>query len=267
MGGAKTLGNFPRFGALQSDDNTANPGGMLVKIVGKNGTAYGIVGVLTPDADGISAPNDDDERALATVAFTFGVDDTGLADFPWVPFHFVADDGENQVPSGGPGNSALVMARGSLFNDAQWTAARDASADNIGGLDGEGAALVAQPGHQSAAHTPAAATQATISIAGSAGRINVCTAIDATLIIPPAVNQPVIQLVLRDGATGVGAILWSRSVGFGAAVAAGYVFDISIAGLSIPGTAGAAMTLEFTAAGAATTVQSVALNVLHAEPA
>jgi hypothetical protein len=105
-------------------------------------------------------------------------------------------------------------------------------------------------------HTPAAATQATITqAAGAAGVRNVCTGITFGLQVIGTI-QPVIQVNLRDGATGAGTILWSMSVG--AAVSTMTVFSVS--GLNIVGSAATGMTLEFSAAGAAATSESVSLQ-------
>jgi hypothetical protein len=105
-------------------------------------------------------------------------------------------------------------------------------------------------------HTPATATQATISApAGAAGVRNVCNALSFGLQSIGTI-QPVIQVNLRDGATGAGTILWSVSIG----LAVSSYFAFSAAGLNIVGSAATAMTLEFSAAGAAATSESVALN-------
>jgi hypothetical protein len=155
----------------------------------------------------------------------------------------------------------LMLARNTLFDGTTWDRARAASAAALSGFTTAGAQLVSDPGNWSINHVPAAATQATISrAAGGAGVRHVCTSIGAVLIIPPAVNQPAIQLNLRDGATGAGTILWSQQFGIGAALAAGGQQQVNLSGLKIVGSANTAMTLEFTAAGAATTLQSVALT-------
>jgi hypothetical protein len=72
-----------------------------------------------------------------------------------------------------------------------------------------------------------------------------------------ATPQTLIQVNLRDGISGVGTILWSMSIVL-AANEQEKLFSIS--GLSIIGTVNTAMTLEFSAAGVANSVQSVALT-------
>lgn len=138
---------------------------------------------------------------------------------------------------------------------------RLASATTLSALSSESAQVTTPPGNWSVAHTPAITTQATITrAAGAAGVVHVCTSIDAVLIIPETVNQGLITLNLRDGATGLGTILWSRRFGIGAALTGGGQQEVSLSGLNIVGSAATAMTLEFSAAGAATTSQSVAMT-------
>ena len=110
-----------------------------------------------------------------------------------------------------------------------------------------------------AVHTPAANTQATATkAAGGAGVRNVCTGItvvfgaDATA--PTAIS---LTVALRDGATGAGTILWQARISLPAV--AGAMSGIALSGLHIRGTANTAMTLEFSAAGGANTLQSVTL--------
>src|SRR5882724_5597614 len=99
-----------------------------------------------------------------------------------------------------------------------------------------------------AAGTPASATRALV-----VGQSHVCTSISASLGAVAA--QGAVSLVLRDGATGVGVILWSMAV----VLAINGFFSVALADLVIKGTAGNAMTLEFTGL-AGTNVSSVALT-------
>lgn len=107
----------------------------------------------------------------------------------------------------------------------------------------------------SVVHTPTAAAQATITKTAVAGYRHVCDAITATLACGATAQTP-IQVVLRDGLTGVGAVLWSA---FLAAPVDGSGL-ICITGIGIPGTAGNAMTLEFTAAGVAASEEAVTMT-------
>lgn len=103
-------------------------------------------------------------------------------------------------------------------------------------------------------HNPAASAQATISKALVAGKKHVCTSISATLSAVAA--QTLIQLNLRDGATGAGAIIWSDQV----VLPIGAVYRLNLSGLDISGSLGTAMTLEFSGAPVTTNVESVAMT-------
>ena len=106
-------------------------------------------------------------------------------------------------------------------------------------------------------NTPAAAAQATVTqAAGAASVYNVCTSITA-VITTSGTAQTILQVNLRGGTTGAGTILWSASV----VLTTNQVFTIALSGLNIFGTAAAqAMTLEFSAAGVAASVQSVSMT-------
>lgn len=106
-------------------------------------------------------------------------------------------------------------------------------------------------------HNPAAATQATISApAGAAGVCNVCHALSWNFTSGGTAETTDIAVNLRDGATGAGTILMSWSI---FDMQTNSHMEVSLSGLNIKGTAATAMTLEFSAAGDATTVQSVNL--------
>jgi hypothetical protein len=126
-------------------------------------------------------------------------------------------------------------------------------------LDSAGRQKVVSPLTWSIAHTPAANTQATITQALASGFRHVATSISFTLAADTGIVAAATVLVnLRDGATGAGTILWSQRVSVPAT--AGSCTAISLGPLSVPGTAGTAMTLEFAAAGGASTFESVALT-------
>lgn len=108
-------------------------------------------------------------------------------------------------------------------------------------------------------HTPSSNTQATITqtAAGSAIK-NVCTSISASFAstnTTPTAKQ--VYLYLRDGGSGSGDILWSMALAIPAV--AGQVVGVAQSDLWIQGTNNTAMTLEFSEAGGANTVQTVTL--------
>jgi hypothetical protein len=115
---------------------------------------------------------------------------------------------------------------------------------------------VALVGNWSTQHDPAAAAQATITrAAGAAGVRHIATSIHASLSGGAAASG-VMKVYLRDGAAGVGAILWSGNL----QVAALGHAHIDLSALSIVGSAATAMTLEFAAAAGAGSQENVSLT-------
>jgi len=106
-----------------------------------------------------------------------------------------------------------------------------------------------------AEHRPAAATQATIGKAAEAGFRNVCRSITVTLACGATPQTP-ITAVLRDGATGVGAVLWSAVL----AAPANSACVVALSDLDVVGSINTVMTLEFTGAGVANSLEAVAMS-------
>ena len=114
-------------------------------------------------------------------------------------------------------------------------------------------------GTVNAIHAPAAATQATTTkTAAGAGVRNICRSI-AAYIACGATPQTPIGVVLRDGATGVGTILWEAKL---AAPANGYA-SVEIHDLFFIGSDNTAMTLEFLVAGVAASEQAVNMGTVE----
>jgi hypothetical protein len=123
---------------------------------------------------------------------------------------------------------------------------------------GGSAVPVTGPGNWTAVSTPAAGSQATATQAAGTGTLRHvanCITWSAGAAAAPAATTLTINL--RDGATGVGTILWSTNV-TAAATAANHG-NISFCGLNRVGSAATAMTLEF-AAGLANESESVTLS-------
>lgn len=111
-----------------------------------------------------------------------------------------------------------------------------------------------------ATNNPAANTQATASHAAVTGKMHVCQTIHCTLNATGAAPAAVgVSVVLRDGATSVGTVLWASQLSL-PAVAGQSSPPVEISGLAITGTPGNAMTLEFTAAAGANTLETVAFS-------
>lgn len=176
------------------------------------------------------------------------------------------DSGGNPLPLFAYGNDVDSMATQSdgilgvvgfnaWFSVTGWNRAREASYQNMGNQTARGAGLMSAPGEWAIRHQPAAATQATITrAAGGLNVRHVCRSITVTLLGVAA--QAPIEIFLRDGATGVGTILWSARL----QCLAGDAQHIALSDLNIVGSSNTAMTLEFGAAPAATNFASVALT-------
>lgn len=109
-----------------------------------------------------------------------------------------------------------------------------------------GAALTEKSARWSVIHNPAASSQATASIAAEAAVRHVadCVSFSAGSTTAPALTA--LTIVLRDGATGAGTIVWTHQVVISAATGQNVV-PYGLCGLSLTGTTNTAMTLEFSA--------------------
>lgn len=148
-----------------------------------------------------------------------------------------------------------TVARGVVFNGLTFDRARSPSAQNLAAFRSTGGQMVAEPGEWSVNLAPAAAVQATASrAAGGIGVRHVCRSI--TVTIAAVAIQPPLEFVVRDGATGVDAVLWRGRL----SCVAGDSRDLSISGLNIIGSANTAMTVESVAAPAATNFATVTMT-------
>ncbi len=104
-------------------------------------------------------------------------------------------------------------------------------------------------------HSPAANVQASASkAAGGANQRHHATGLTASFAAGGTAGAAV-QVNLRDGASGAGTVLWSAVL----AAPSGQAQTTIVAGVDISGTANTALTLEFAAAGGASTLESVSL--------
>jgi hypothetical protein len=171
----------------------------------------------------------------------------------WDRVKALADNADGQAANAV--GALLALARTQGWNGATWDRLKTLSAANVAAFSGVGALMSAGPGEWAIQQTPAAATQATITrAAGGAGVRHVCRSITCSILATAAQGQIIVNL--RDGATGVGTILWSAQF----ALAAGTSDRLPLTGLNIVGSANTAMTLETAAAPAATNFASVALS-------
>jgi len=143
-----------------------------------------------------------------------------------------------------------------VFDNSQFILQKCQSASVVSQTQQDGITAVALAGNWSAQADPAAAAQATITrAAGAAGVRHICTSIHASLSGGAAASG-VMKVYLRDGAAGVGAILWSGNLQAGALGHA----HVELSALSIVGSVATAMTLEFAAAAGAGSQENVTLT-------
>jgi hypothetical protein len=120
----------------------------------------------------------------------------------------------------------------------------------------DAAVSVAGPGEWSVQAAPASNTIASgTKVAGGAGVRHVLRSVSASAGAVGAPAATVLTVVVRDGAAGVGPILWQRNVGVEAV--AGKVNGFDLAGLNLVGSANTALTVEFTGAGGAGVFESL----------
>lgn len=146
--------------------------------------------------------------------------------------------GATQIFTNDVGAPAAIDRRGALW-------VRDANADDI--RDGVTVFDIFS--------TPAAATAPSVTQAAPGNsRRNVLQTL-AFNISAVAAAQPMLTVVVRDGASGVGTIRWSLNIG---PILIGESQSFSISGLGIAATNNTALTIEFTAAPAGGNFASIA---------
>jgi hypothetical protein len=119
---------------------------------------------------------------------------------------------------------------------------------------GDSSEIATEPGYKSVVNTPAAATAAVATVAALATGKHVCKGIHASIACAGTAQTP-LRVVLRDGATGAGTILWSKKV----SAPINSCVEIDVTGCSFVGSVNTAMTLEFSAAGVAASEQDATL--------
>lgn len=160
--------------------------------------------------------------------------------------------------TGVSGDSATRMV--SQVSAQNGTAINAGSATNISAASPTNSLMVITAGEIAVTHSPAANTQATASVTAGGGTVrHVCRSITASFAAGATAGAAT-QINLRDGATGAGTILRSWIL----AAPVGDSRAVSETNLQIFGTANTAMTLEFVAAGGATTLESVSFSYINA---
>jgi hypothetical protein len=167
---------------------------------------------------------------------------------------------ERSATADGVSGQGLPMENPGVFNGTTMDRQRSQSAANTTTMltpsPMTGIEMCSSPAGWVKNSAPAAATQATVTLAaGAAGVRHVCTSITASVATGATAQTP-INVYLRDGATGAGAVLWA---GCAAAPVNGSCV-IAVPMVAIPGTAATAMTVEFSAAGVAASLEAVTMT-------
>lgn len=164
------------------------------------------------------------------------------------------DDDEN-ITTPAVAGSLDTFARLGLDQAGAYVRARGITASSADPDFPIGTLKVAQQTEWTETDGPAAATQATCTRVNPGGGARlVCRSITARVATAGTAQTP-LRAVLRDGATGVGAILWEAIMACPVNSADGVELTPNIVG-----SADADMTLEFTAGGVAASVQTVSLS-------
>jgi hypothetical protein len=159
-----------------------------------------------------------------------------------------------EVAGDGVAATGIPVMHANLWNGATYDRHYSASAANLAAESAKGAAIVTGPGNWTITSAPAVGNKATATqAAGAAGVRHVLTSINASINATAA--QVPLVIVVRDGATGVGTILWQDRLSAPATPFADS--RVSLSGLNIVGSAATAMTVEFTAAGVGTTFETL----------
>lgn len=105
-------------------------------------------------------------------------------------------------------------------------------------------------------------TQSTGTRPAVAGARHVCTSLSARYICSAGCAPANVQIVLRDGASGVGTALWGLQVGVAYAnpFVDGDEWTLELGGLRLEGSVNTDMTFEFTAAGGVATRESLSFS-------
>lgn len=216
-------------------DNTQNANQLTITILPLNWNVVCPPGVqmMTPFPAPLS------QTAQVTSSGGGGNASMMFVDFPVLPFL-----------SSASGVSSVSISGGTVTTSP--TVASSATAATQGVQPVSNVELETEPGEWTLTNAPAAATQATATRAAVAGVKHILKSIQASLQAVAAQAAPV-TCVVRDGLTGAGAILWQDRL----IATVGTNGQISVVGLNIVGTSGNAITVEFTAAPAATNFETV----------
>lgn len=224
---------FQPQGVFVDNTQNANPLTISIQPLGWNIVVPGGAQVMTPFPAPVA------QTAQVSSSGGGGIATLMFVDFPVLPFISTTAAGGTVVTISGQPITTLPA------NVATAAALSTQPVSNV--------ELVTQPGEWTLTNAPAAATQATATRAAGGGTVrHVLKSIQASLSAVAAQASPV-TVVVRDGASGSGTILWQDRL----MAPLGFSDRVSVDGLNIVGSANTAMTVEFTAAPAATDFETI----------
>lgn len=125
---------------------------------------------------------------------------------------------------------------------------------------------ITAPNGWSAYHAPAANTTATITrAAAGAGLRNVCDTLTFALLTTNAALGALSYVTVRDGASGVGTIIWQAVIGSPTAASGAQSRNISLSNVGLIGSLNTSMTFEFNAGPGVDNYEAVAATG-HVQP-
>lgn len=163
-----------------------------------------------------------------------------FVDFPVLPF---------QTFSSGAGSAVTIVGQPILTLPSNVATALAQGNQPIVNVQ-----LSTDPGEWTLTSSPAVSVVATATRAATAGIRHILKSINAS--IGATVAQVPVSIVVRDGLTGAGAILYQDRL----MAPVGFSDRISLSDLNIAGTTGNAMTVEFTAAPTATNFETLSAS-------
>ena len=143
-----------------------------------------------------------------------------------------------------PTTAILNQSFGMGYNEATWDRTRTASATNLTIGTQIGSLLHEKGARWGVNHAPSAGTVAVASKSAGAGGVrHVADCVSYSMGAASAPTAATATVVLRDGSSGAGTILWQKQLP--APASTGVHANESFCGLNLAGSAATAMTLEF----------------------
>jgi len=254
---------FDRVRSITSADGTSGTGVIAAGVMGYNGTSYGKANFVGAQADASTGGNAfavgpivfngttyDRARSANASSNTTGTGllGVGLMLFDGTNWQRNLNASGSDATSGG-GIAATTQC---VYNGSTYNVRRSASLSNFPtsqtttGRNIIGVALSEKSSRWSVVSAPAAGSQASASIAAEAGVRHCLDSFSFTCCATAAPAVTKIDVVVRDGASGAGTIIWQESIVVTAS-ASSFFGPQFRTGLNLTGSTNTSMTVEFSA--------------------